>query len=264
MKLEDDTVCEQDGIKDYLEKEKDTLSKLSKTGDRATISMSITINDVDRKVCGHFLWDLAHKAIRDKFKFDFDVATAHGPLHGSGQIAVDEFEAHRTIVSRIFKYLAQSPRDETKTIGMYLLCWLPYHLQQLHKLEDDGQGELMPSEKLEIGQNLHSLFKDDEVIRRHKATFEQVWWSAQEIKDLQKWLTDSAVVRRVDKKWRDEVQLAVPTKGFIKEFVKVVVEGLLRERSWEAFRAYNWIEEFMLAVSLSPRVGPLPWAMGRC
>ena len=215
--------------------------------------MTITINNVDQEVCAHFLWDLAHKAIRDKFKFDFEAASPTGALRSSsGQavIEVDTFEAHHTLVNRAFEYLNKNPKAQTKEIGTYLVCWLPYHLSQLRKLEDEDKGALTPAEQSAIGHNLYRLFKDEQVFRRHRESFEQVWWVADEIEEVQKWLMDSAVVRRLDKKWRDEVQQAVrPTRGFMRELAKMVVEGLLRERSWDVLNASNWIEEFMAVVS---------------
>jgi Cdc6-like AAA superfamily ATPase len=75
LKLEDKHVYGKDGVQDYLQKEKDTSGKSSQFKERPTISMTITINNVDQELCGHFLWDLAHKGIRDKFKFDFDAAS---------------------------------------------------------------------------------------------------------------------------------------------------------------------------------------------
>ncbi|XDG03489.1 hypothetical protein ABKA04_003104 [Annulohypoxylon sp. FPYF3050] len=248
LKLENGYVYGQDGVKDYLQRDKDISSKSSRSRDRPTISMTITINNVDQELCGHFLWDLAQKAIRDKFKFDFDAASANGALHSSNQasIRLDEFEAHHTIITRAFEYLDKEQQEQTKDIGQYLVGWLPYHLGELRKLEDEEKGDLAPSEQIEIGQNLYKLFKDDSVILRHKASFEKTSWYASEMEDLQKWLMDSAVVRRLDKKWRDEVQLPVsPTRTFLKELVKKLVTGFLRERSWDAENAYIWIQQLM-------------------
>ncbi|OBT80870.1 hypothetical protein VF21_00244 [Pseudogymnoascus sp. 05NY08] len=206
---------------------------------------ALYINNVDQELCAHFLWDLAHKAIREKFNFNFDAASA---LHGSSQavIAVDEFEANHTIVKLTFKYLEKGHIKQTKDIVRYLVCWLPFHLDRLRCLEDKDMGMLTPNEKLDIGRNLYKLFKDDQVIRRHRANFEPVWWEVEEMENVQKWLTDSAVLRRLDKTWLDEVYAATrPTRGFLKELVKIVVEGFLREREWEVASAYYWIEKFL-------------------
>ncbi|KAI0444998.1 hypothetical protein F4803DRAFT_560482 [Xylaria telfairii] len=248
LKLEDTYVYEQDGVKDYLYEEKDNLDKSSQSKERATISMTITINNVDQELCGHFLWDLAHKAIRDKFRFDFD--TASTSLHSNKvAIAVDEFEAHRTIVTRGFDYLSKEPRDQTTDIGEYLVCWLPYHLSRLFQLDEEEKGALMPDEQVEIGRNLFDIFKDEKCFRRHKASFERTIWTADEMEEVQKWLTDSAVVRKLDKRWRNEVRRAPSlTVGFLKEFVKMVVTGFLRERTWDVENACSWIREFMRVI----------------
>jgi hypothetical protein len=101
----------QNCVKEYLQKERWNLAQASHS---KSISMTITINDVDQERCGNFLWDLAHKAIRDKFDFNFDLDTSDSVYGNAGSvqansIAVDEFEAHHTIVKRAFQYLSQSP-----------------------------------------------------------------------------------------------------------------------------------------------------------
>ncbi|KAJ7898401.1 hypothetical protein B0H13DRAFT_2252255 [Mycena leptocephala] len=197
----------KDGVQDYLQKEKDTSGKSSQSKERPTISMTITINNVDQELCGHFLWDLAHKGIRDKFKFDFDAAS--NALRTAGH----------------------------QEIGKYLVNWLPYHLDRLRQLEDEEKGTLMPDEKLEIGQNLYKLFQDEGVLRRHRASFEGRG-GEEEMEYVRKWLMDSAVVRRLDKRWRDEVQLAQPDEGN-------GCGGVSEGRSWGVQDAYYWIEEFM-------------------
>lgn len=189
-------------------------------------------------------------AIRDKFKFDFNNSNA---LHNSSQriISVDEFEANQTIVARAFNYLKGNLQEETKTIGEYLVCWLPYHLGQLRQLEDEGKGELTTNERAEIGSNLYNLFKDDAVFKRHRASLGEVYWWADEMTDVQKWLTDPTVVRKLDKPWRAKMERArYPTRGYLKEFVNMVVRGFLRERSWSVPSACRWLKEFMAAVSL--------------
>lgn len=252
LKLEDGCVYAQDGVQEYLQKEKGSPGQSSPSKARATISMSITINNVDQELCGHFLWDLADMAIRDKFKFNSNGDSSNA-LHDSsspGDVAVDEFEANHTIVTRVFEYLSNKPREHTKEVGVQLICWLPYHLGQLRQLEDDDKGRLMSREQSEIGRNLYELFKDDVVFQRHKATFEKTYWTVDEMKEVQKWVMDSAVVRKLDKEWRAKVQLtANPTRGYLKGFVRMVVGGLLRERSWEVPNACWWLKEFMAAVS---------------
>jgi hypothetical protein len=250
LELEDGFVYSRDGVKDYLQKVKDDTSGRSARANQAnpTISMTITINNVDQELCGHFLWDLAHKAIRDKFKFDLDAASSNGVLHRA--IAVDEFEAHYTIVTRAFEYLGEEDRDQTRDIGRYLVCWLPHHLNQLWKLRDDVHGVLMPDEQLKIGQNLYRLFKDEDVFQRHRASFEQTYWTVDEMESMQKWFMDWSVMRGLDTKWRDKVQHAPnPMKGFMSGLVRMVVQGFLRERSWEVQNAYCWISEFVKIVS---------------
>ncbi|KAI1127599.1 hypothetical protein F5Y10DRAFT_192382 [Nemania abortiva] len=253
LRIEGTYVYAQDGIKEYLSKETDNQGESLRSEERPTISMTITINNVDQELCGHFLWDLAHKAIRDKFTFEFDANS--NSLHNSKvTIGIDESEAHHTIVTRAFKYLSKDPGDQTSGIGEYLIRWLPYHLRCLYDLEDD-QRELTPEKKLEIGRNLFNLFEDEKSFKRHKGNFEKAFWTADEMEGVRKWLLDSAVVRRLDKRWRDKVQAAVsPTRGYLKKFVKMVVTRFLRDRSWDAENASSWIVQFMIADGVAPQV----------
>ncbi|KAJ7678125.1 hypothetical protein DFH06DRAFT_1422671, partial [Mycena polygramma] len=239
LKIEDNYVYSQDGLKEYLEKEKVSSSQASYS--KKSISMTITIKDVDQEICGNFLWDLAHKAIREKFSFDFATASPN-----TLSISVDEFESHHTILKQAFEYLGKDPEEQTDSIGPYLVSCLPLHLARLRDLEDQDVAALKPSEQFEIGQNLWRLFKDAEIFQRHKAVFEQVFWTADDMESVKRWLMDSAIVRRLeDKTWRDEVQRATPTRGFMRPLVGIVARGFLRERSWNAENAYDWIKELM-------------------
>lgn len=256
LKLENGYVYSKDGVQEYLERKKSISKSSHSGGDRPTISMTITIHNVDQEICRNFLWDLSHKAIRDNFRFDFNTAS-DGALHGGVQavISADEVDAHRTIVTRAFAYLLdEDPKEQTKAIGEYLVCWLPHHLGRLHDLEveDDEHVNttLTARDQAEIGLNLYRLFKDESVFLRHKETFEGTCWTASEIEIVQQWPRDSAVVRRVDRSWRKEVQDAIsPTRGVLKELITFILKGFLRERSWDVERAFMWIEEFIELVS---------------
>ncbi|KAK0619086.1 hypothetical protein B0T14DRAFT_554464 [Immersiella caudata] len=255
LKLEDGFAYAQDGVEQYLRtNEKGRAHRDSESegnGNRPTISMTITISNVDHEVCGHFLWDLAHKAIRDKFRFDFDTAS-NSALHQGGTqavISVDEFEAHRTIVDRTFKYLlGNPPLPTTQRIADYLICWLPYHLERLRQLEFDEEEakSLTPSEQSEIGQNLYKLFTNKDVFARFRPRFETTYWAVWEMETIQDWLMDSSVAKKLDKKWRTKVQKAgSPTRGVLLDYVKFVVQGLLRERTWSVDGGLQWVREFM-------------------
>lgn len=249
FKIENDMVFVKDGIKEYLQKEKQPFSKSSRPEEQPTISMVITINKADQQVCGHFLWDLSRNVIRNQFKFEFD-----DPSHMLGKqvvIAVDEFEAHRDILHTTFEYLFQEQKEQTKALGKCLLCWLPYHLERLGFLEDYEMGSLDSTEKLQIAQNLQILFKDDKVLRRHKESFQGLWWSAEEIKAVQQWcLRDRVVLRKLDPAWRNKLQADSPAMGYLSEWTKAIVGELVRGRNWKVDRAWYWTEEILKAVSL--------------
>lgn len=241
-------VDSEDGVREYFKKERDLSKQSSLSNDLPTISMSINIKNVSQEICGEFLWDLAYRTISDKLKFNFESATSSS-MHGS--IMVDEFQAHHTIVTRAFQYLSQKPNEQTKDIGVYLVSWLPGHLNKLLQLdlEDKDKGMLTRTEKSEIVQNLYTLLTNEEVFRDHGSSVEQSLWWVDEMKDMQKWFIDAAVVHKLDKEWLDEVRRANPVRGYLKVWVRMVIDEFLRGRSWAVERAYNWIKEFIEAVS---------------
>ncbi|KAF4553620.1 Hypothetical protein D9617_6g093510 [Elsinoe fawcettii] len=247
LEVDGDMVVGKDDVIDYITQRSEKKARPQKNEDQSTISMSITINNVDQEMCRHFFWDLTHKAIREKFKFDFDAA--ENSRHGRKVlISVDEFESHLAIVETSFKFLNAKPTEKTESIGRYLVEWLPFHLSRLTEIEDDYDRDLAPDERRSIGQNLYRLFKDDEIFKRHKESFEQSGWNAQEMINLQKWFSDATVLRGVDKDWKESVRRATnPTNGYLKEFARHVVEGWLRSREWTPWVAKRWVSAFMEA-----------------
>lgn len=227
--------------------------------------MTINIHNADLELCGHFLWDLSERAIREKF--NFELKKASDSLHNNAIISVNEFEAHYTIVKRAFQYLEQEPTDQTKKIGQYVINWLLQHLESLRKLEEEGKGRLRPDQQSNIGQNLYKMFRNGELVERHWESFGVGIWWAKEMVSVREWFLDTAiaaVVRKQDKKWCDRMRepdaLKNPTKdGYLEEFVRVVVKGLFcdSERSWPVDGAVFWIKEFMKVVS-PPRSPPFP------
>lgn len=261
LMLEGTSVYGQDGVKEYFQAARRKVSKSLHNQAGPTISMSINITNVDKELGGIFFWDLAHKAIRDRFRFDFDIAS-----NIQATIAVDEFEAHHAIARRALDYLDKEPEVQTNAIGEYLVFWLPNHLESLVQLEKDNRESLKPAERDKIAASLYTLFKNDEVLRRHRAIFEKVYWLAKEMEDIQRWLTASTVVWKLDAEWWEAKakRAKSPTKGYLRGFVNMVVEGFLRERSWDVVNASYWIEEFMCAVSfhwiaLSDHIHSSPW-----
>lgn len=252
LELEDNYVSERPGLRTYFEKQRKQTAIYFK--DRATVSMTIQINNVDQELCGHFLWDLTHTAIRDRFKFDFDKAS--NALLSQSTISADEFDAHYTIVMRVFTYLKQTPRTEIKHIGRYFIHWLPYHLERLRELEGEGEGSLTSPQKAEIGKSLYKVLGSEKTIPPHCDSFQSSYWTPREMISLREWLKRADVVVKLDKDWQNQVfrALAAPKlvkSGILETFAKVIVNGVLRDpkRTWPVKGAHTWIENFMEAVS---------------
>ncbi|KAK2755846.1 neutral amino acid permease, partial [Colletotrichum kahawae] len=161
-------------------------------------------------------------------------------------IAVDKLEANYTIVTQAFKYLSNEPADGTQNVGRYVTEMLPFHLNRIRKLEDEDKGMLRDDQRSEIGQGLYKIFRDDTVFKRHIKIWQGIAWSVGDMRAIQTWLMDSAAVRKVDRKWRTAVQrVPSPVTGYLKELVKMVLQGLLRQRSWQMYNASKWLKRFM-------------------
>ncbi|KAI1328034.1 hypothetical protein F5Y16DRAFT_164087 [Xylariaceae sp. FL0255] len=246
LKVEDSRVSVADGVGDHLIKDGASVIDHMRSRDQSTISMTIDIQNVDQEICGHFLWDLAHTALRDKFKFDF---TASSNLLSTGKLTIgcNQLDAHRTIVTRTFEYLGSEPKEETEEIGLYLMVELPYNLGRLRDLGYGDRGSLKPQDELEIGRGLYDLLSNNDCMQRHRSKFQQMVWTVQDLNEIGNWLVIPNVVRKLDKKWRENVQnIGTPTRGYLRALVKCFVEGFLRGRDWTSPVVISiWIAQFM-------------------
>jgi hypothetical protein len=249
LKIEGGDVHVQDIALDLLRKADITSAAPLDHRESATITMTITVKNVDVETCGNFLWDLAHKANREKFNFDFEAYQASNST--TAKIAVDELEAYHTIILKSFQYLNEEPNDRTSDLGHYLVCWLPDHLAALRRLQEDKNRFLRPQEYQEIGENLYMLFKDGTIFERHRSKFETTAWSVKDMKEIREWLTDTSVMRAVqDKSWRNHVKHTIsPATGYLRFFARLIVESLLRGRSCNVHHSFYWVTALKDAVS---------------
>ncbi|KAG8668348.1 hypothetical protein FPOAC1_007727 [Fusarium poae] len=243
LKIESDIVTVEEGFRDYLAEEAEKASNGKSSPDDApsTISMTLTLNHVDRQRAAEYFWNLTQMAMQPNFTFD-----SRNNNQRQGRIAVDAFEAHLNIVNQTFKVLESKRVVEHQTNNSYLVAWLPYHLDRLRELENESvRGVLLAQQQRKIGEKLYDLFTNDSVFQQHKATFEQAYWVVPEMKSMQEWLMDPTVRRR-DKDWLKNV-LSAPslTQGYLKGFTTWIVTEFVRNRTWEVSMAYRWIEELM-------------------
>lgn len=250
LKIENGNVHIQDIALDFVKKADVTSQASQGPGDSSTISMTITIHNVDRETCGNFLWDLAHKANRQKFNFDFEAQQAG---NSTARIAVDELEAYHTIILKTFQCLNEEPNEQTKDIVGHLACFLPNHLAGIRHLQEEKNQFLRPHEYQEIGQNLYTLFKDGTIFDRHRDKFERMFWNVDDLREIREWLTDNSFMRGVqDKSWRNQVKSTVsPANGYLRYIARSMVESLLRGRRCEVWQASYWVLQLKDAVSNS-------------
>lgn len=194
--------------------------------------MTININNADRKICEHFLWDLADMATRRHFEFKPDSDDPNSLHNKNSQIsiAVGELESHCTIVSQAFKFLNNPPSESTQDIGEYLVSNLPGHLRGLRKLGGRNKGALREDQISAIGDGLYTLFRDPAVILRHENIFMKTFWLEEDVQQIHLWLENWTVVRKVNRKWRNAVRDASnPVRGYLAHLVKTVIVGFFRE-----------------------------------
>ena len=255
LKLSDGCVVEQENIRDYLEtraKEKEAAAlRGPASGSRGTISMSIILNNVDEHVAKQFFWDLAHTDMRGQLR-----TALNGGSSGTAfdhRISISEFDSRYTIIKQAFEYLSEeNPKEQAKPIGKYLIEYLPVHLGRLFDLDSQDEGDLPKEDRIYIGNSLYDMLKDGAALKRHKDIFEQIWYTTNDLKQLNTWLGDSKAMSKVDPKWVKEMQQEkIPSKGYLKEFASTIVRGLLRERYWRAGGALDWIVEFIMLVGFS-------------
>ncbi|KAG5817395.1 hypothetical protein H9Q74_000654 [Fusarium xylarioides] len=131
LKLKIDGVEVQEGIQEYLAKkaEKASTGSDSLSRNSSSISMALTLNNVDQNRAAQYFWDLTQMVMQKNFTFDFN-----NPLKDSNQnqnrIRVNEFEAHLTFVDQAFRLLRSEPQVDHQPITNYLVEWLPYHLMR--------------------------------------------------------------------------------------------------------------------------------------
>lgn len=144
FELSDNHIEVKDSVKDFLLWQSISAEGKPCSSDQSTISMTISINNLQKDHCACFLWEVAQRAIGDKFKFDFNVAAAKATAQ---LIRVDMSEAHHTIVRHAFDYLIGKPTEEQDEKGLhniskYLTQSLPFHLGELHVLEIEAKRDL--------------------------------------------------------------------------------------------------------------------------
>jgi len=245
----EDYVSILDGVDEVVQNERSTTRNTIAAGG-PKISATITITDVDQEVCQHFLWDLAHKGIREKFKFDFD-APSSLQRRKKAEISVNEFDAHLSIVLQTFKFIEAEPNERTKAIGRYILQYLPSHLKHLSDMQ--GINTLLDSDKRDIGHFLFDLFESDRTFVNHKDIFECFTWDVQDVDVFRKWFDDPVATKSIYKKWLREARTREsPQPGFLRELMNVVVKHWLRDRSWNAGNAYDWVASFYSMVCYLP------------
>ncbi|KAH8880886.1 hypothetical protein GQ53DRAFT_736167 [Thozetella sp. PMI_491] len=247
LRLDGSRVSVRVGVDKVLQKHRSNpRAALAGAGPR--ISLSIQITDVDRELCQNFLWDLSQKAIRDKFRFDFDNASAFQHTI-QAELSVNEFDAHHTIVMAAFKFMRNEPDKRTVALGPYLFKHLPSHLKRLK--EAQGLDELLDLQKQEIGSSLLELFESDHIFNLNKNHFKQFTWNREDVQVFREWFKDPAATRGIRKSWlRKATSEENPAKTFLGDLVLMIAQQWLVEGTWDARNAYDWICSFR---SMAPK-----------
>jgi hypothetical protein len=245
LNIEDGCVYLQNGVADLLT----TLSKDDKdkdTTDEPTITMNITIHKASQDECAAFFWDLAHTAVKAKDEFLLD----HGSRMYSHKIMTNAFDATKSVVLQVFRYLSNPPPEGTEEIGVYIVSWLPSYLERLEKLGEKEKVFLTTAEEKEIRKGLYDLFSSSSVIEHHSNSFQKATWWKIDIKYLENWLSNGSTMTKPGK-WLRQQSKSKPVAGFLEKMVSSIVDSFLRARIWDVSDAYRWISLFMRLVSFA-------------
>ncbi|KAL8691994.1 MAG: hypothetical protein Q9218_002886 [Villophora microphyllina] len=219
------------------------------------ISMTVKIDHVSRSHVQRFFWDLSEKVVLDKFAF---TAPTTGP-EPKAKISANMTEAHLTIAKRCFDLLLDEPNEETKILGGYALQWLPAHLKDLRR--ENNEGFLRPAEKEEIVESLISLLQSPDTVETHlneKFLRSGGWLNESEADAIGGWLEDSEAtselrrstdkLRRKERSWLKRVDLG----GWLlalNDIAKMIACQWLCYRTFPAPSLFDWIDIFLTRVA---------------
>lgn len=162
------------------------------------------------------------------------------------------YDAHLAIVKHALRYLTSLPDVRTRPIGDYLARRLPSHLDKLSQA--DGYGEILSSDKKEIGDGLFSLFISGEVIERHWESLKSIIWFGEDdnVQILRKWLQDPGAIGhlgRLDKDWLKTVAASQrPNRELLTPLMKKIAYRWLQDRTWDTNDCFGALRRFLTLV----------------
>ncbi|KAI2616328.1 hypothetical protein GGR54DRAFT_241906 [Hypoxylon sp. NC1633] len=252
----------QENIKDLLTKRR---TKPRSADDNPKFSATISIMKGDFRSVQTFLWSLSQKI--DSLAHDeFGFQQISEQQRVKNNIQVNEVDGNYTIIRRTFKLLAGEPNKESKELGSYLLRALPDHLDEITK-KASGYEELTSAQKREIGEGLFTLFVTGEVVERHWDSCQVLSWygDPDQVSIFRNWLDDTSATSHLgwlDREWLKGVKANQnPNQALLVKIMETVARHWLRERKWEATKAFQWLKGFRQIAPPSttePKDTPLP------
>ncbi|OTA57974.1 hypothetical protein K449DRAFT_398189 [Hypoxylon sp. EC38] len=241
----DDTVVVTDEMDNALITRR---TKPRSVDDTPTFTATITITKGDLRSVQSYLWSLSQKVdYLAHNTFGFEQIAEHKGMKNN--IQINKVDGHLTIVRRTFSLLATEPNKDTQVLGLYLLAYLPYHLNEL--LENaTGYDELTPSQKQERGEGLFSLFVTGETIEKHWDACVDVKWFRDpgEVETFRKWLEDPTATShlgRLDREWLKKIKNSSnPNQALLENIMRTVAWHWLCDRKWAAAKAFKWLRGF--------------------
>ncbi|PLB33556.1 uncharacterized protein BDW47DRAFT_91583 [Aspergillus candidus] len=230
-------------MKEVVLKQRTTLRH---TLERPTITANISITNASVEVVRRFFWDITSHTWSTPFNFDHEPDLSKLDLK---EIRLNEMDSHLLIVKRAFDFLFAEPSPMSKSIGRYLISYLPGHLAVL--LVAEGMDAIGHEDKEWIGERINKLFFDKGIVRKHWDSFAAIYWHWQdlEMSYFWSWLKDETATQRIgmrDKEWLEEAKgSSNPNQSLLKRLITEIAQIWLRSQDTTPLPAFQWIKNYL-------------------
>jgi len=214
------------------------------------INLEIKIVNSDLPTARRFFWDLAKYATLDHFDLSANSPNAQA-TNAKGTIAVNEVDAHLTLVQATLEFLSNPPSSDTEDIGPIFINNLAANLKVLYDAK--GLDAIDNELKAKIGKSVYNLFADPRVIKRHWTTFEPRYklLGQASMSEFWRWLGDKSATSTLgtkDEEWLNKrSESDDPTRELLEDVMEMIAR-LWLEGPERHDAAVCWIREFLSQV----------------
>ncbi|KAK6208206.1 hypothetical protein LQW54_006987 [Pestalotiopsis sp. IQ-011] len=213
-----------------------------------TFTATISVSNADSTTMHSFLWSFSQMIIRDSFGFQ-QVIKQSIIEQSKAKIQVSEVDSHLAIVRSTFDFLKDAPDNSTRSLGIYMLAYLPDHLK--HLVEARVVDTLVLQDKQDITDGVFILLCSEHSFLRHWDACERVDWfrDPNELMVFQEWLADESATRHLSEGYQEFLRHVMnsrnPGKALLSVIMKVVAGKWAMDSQWEIKKPYQWISGYL-------------------